>query len=285
MVDGVQGTSLALAIKDLAADFLGIKLRAEILGKFFDYDIRFRQPGRTIIYANLDIDRPKIKFSSRRYNRDPLGFFEKHKDLYCYMSRHELQKFDAGLYSALLGHTIKLTDGRTVKQINVAIPEKLQRDYKGNPLEFFRSSERIKSMSRWSLQQTDRGLYDALLRYGQIDQAILEVRVKKRTEEEKSRIVQAHSLYAGNLNLASRQLGVHTRTISLIWKKHGLRAMGGKGGRPRTLDHNKILEYYNIHNGNCGEAAKSLGIDRRTVWSIWKKHGKDTTKLGLEKVA
>ena len=43
----------------------------------------------------------KIRYGDRRYNGDPLAFFEEHADVYGGLTRRGLQKFDPGLYQAI----------------------------------------------------------------------------------------------------------------------------------------------------------------------------------------
>jgi len=68
---------------------------------------RFFIPRRPIIQIN------PIKFRRRNYNKNPLAFFNLHIDYYRNLSRSELFKLDAGLYTSLIRWN----------QIESAIPE------------------------------------------------------------------------------------------------------------------------------------------------------------------
>ncbi len=59
----------------------------------------------------------QIEFGLRRYNGNPLGFFQEHRHIYAPLSRSQLFAFDGGLYECL----------RQAGQLDVAIPEKRYR--------------------------------------------------------------------------------------------------------------------------------------------------------------
>jgi len=55
-----------------------------------------------------------IRFGNRRYQGNPLTFFEENTEIYSNLTRTELSKFDPGLYKAL----------RRAGQLELAIPER-----------------------------------------------------------------------------------------------------------------------------------------------------------------
>ncbi len=117
----------------------------------------------------------KIEFKNRDYglvSNDPLLFFREHIDFYAGMTRTQLKKVDKFLYNSL----------RDKNKLDLAIPfvyengqKKKLRLYRGfrSPLVYFRAHEQeFQVKSRMELKKIDVALYDALLRYKQLDQAI-----------------------------------------------------------------------------------------------------------------
>lgn len=289
----MSGENLSSERDEVIADFLGIYLRSGAVVKYLESG-GVIYPERRVIQIILNLDGVRIRWGDRRYHGTPLDYFQRHRKAYDGLSRNELSKRDVGLYSALHRNKTRAEDGREVRQIELAIPGKKQRDYRtyrDGPLGFFRENiERYKGLSRWGLQQKDNALYCALLRYGQLAQAIPDVRWKPRTSEEITqeivRVVNAHSLYHGNLNRAARELDLDGREVWRIWKNHSLIVKGGIGGRPRKdgkpnqsteRKTTEILEAHTLYGGNCGLAARNLGLVPGTVWYVWKKNSLKAT--------
>ncbi len=290
----ISGENLGSEHDEVIADFLGIDLRSGAVARYLESGGGVIYPERRVIQVIINLDNVRIRWGDRRYHGAPLDYFQRHRKIYDGLSRDELHQRDVGLYDALHRNKTKLEDGLKVKQIELAIPEKKQRDYRtylDGPLGFFRKNlEQYNGLSRWGLQKKDKGLYLALLRYGQLEEAIREVRWKPRTQEEIAqeiaRVVNAHSLYNGNLNKTARELDIDGRYVWRIWKDHSLSATGGKGGRPRRDGKpnqsterrtTEILEAHTLCSGNCGMAARSLGMAPGTVWYVWKKKGLKAT--------
>ena len=99
----------------------------------------------------------------------PLEYFKVNIERYNGLGRTQLSRCDNGLYHALL----------RAHQMDEAIPESLQkrkpRKFQGNPLAYFKEHEEMyKEMTRTQLRTFDQGLYLALHKTGQIDEAIPE---------------------------------------------------------------------------------------------------------------
>jgi len=78
------------------------------------------------------------------------------------MTRSQLGREDSGLYGALWKRGL----------LDEAIPDKAKRDFKGNPLEYFREHYRDREMTRGQLYKEDKGLYVSLLKHNQMEGAI-----------------------------------------------------------------------------------------------------------------
>lgn len=78
------------------------------------------------------------------------------------ISRSQLQKEDRGLYLSL----------RKKGQINIAIPSIKKRDFKGDPLTYFRKKYKNIRITRKQLSVEDSGLYSSLLRKKELSSAI-----------------------------------------------------------------------------------------------------------------
>lgn len=289
----MSGENLGSEPDEVIADFLGIDLRSRAVARYLQSG-GVIYPERRVIQVILDLDNVRIRWGDRRYQGNPLNYFQRHRKVYDGLSRNGLYKRDVGLYDALHRNKTRAEDGREVRQIELAIPEKKQRDYRtyrDGPLGFFRENiEQYKGLSRWGLQQKDKALYLALLRYDQLAQAIPDVRWKPRTSEEITqeitRVVNAHNLYSGNLNRTARELDLDGREVWRIWMNHSLIVKGGVGGRPRADGKpnqstegrtTEILEAHTLCSGNCNMAARSLGMVPGTVWYVWKKNGLKAT--------
>lgn len=79
-----------------------LQKRIDVLAKKYVKDGKLFMPKRPIIQVYFEPF--SIKFGNRRYNNNPLAFFEANKNIYGGMSRSELSFFDNGLYLALRNH-------------------------------------------------------------------------------------------------------------------------------------------------------------------------------------
>ena len=98
-----------------------------------------------------------IKFGQRRFNGNPLSFFEKNKNIYCWINKKiDLLLFDQGLYSALT----------RANQLNKIVFKK----YRGfsTPLDFFLHNSNYACLSRIDLRKKDMSLYCALSKKSQL---------------------------------------------------------------------------------------------------------------------
>lgn len=71
-------------------------------------------PPRPIISVRRNSQELDIRFGARKYNGNPLAFYESNQEIYQGMGRTELARFDQGMYQSL----------RVANQLDQAIPEK-----------------------------------------------------------------------------------------------------------------------------------------------------------------
>lgn len=104
------------------------------------------------------------------------------------------------------------------------------RDYQGRPLDFFRTQYAQKPISRWELSQEDMGLYRALLRHHQLDEAIPDLKsgyqkghAGKRgpPKEVIEKIIKAHGQY-DSARKAAENLPVCHKTVIKVWDQNKL---------------------------------------------------------------
>ncbi|PIN73423.1 hypothetical protein COV20_04305 [Candidatus Woesearchaeota archaeon CG10_big_fil_rev_8_21_14_0_10_45_16] len=95
------------------------------------------------------------------------------------------------------------------------------RDYAENPSAFYtKVYGSWEGLTRRELKKIDPSLHRALLRYGQLDEAIPDFR--GYTQYERDWIVVFHKHFEGNAVTAAKGLGKPRRTISKIWSEAGL---------------------------------------------------------------
>lgn len=96
--------------------------------------------------------------------------------------------------------------------------------YRGrrSPLEFFRSREKYRNLTRFELVQKDSGLYRTLLRHGQLEEAIPEKHMSSSLSEEQiNEIVKVYKK-TGKMRITARITHHNFRTVS---KYLGLRGI------------------------------------------------------------
>lgn len=226
-----QGSNLPvfLTVDDIIADFFGLNLRLEKLGRLLDHDRRFLQPERPLVYFSLD--GPYVKWGKRNYNGNPLAYFRRHADVYGRFvteGRAALFDFDSAIYNALRTHKAN-KNGSFVRQIELAIPG-------------------VKPCGRPEIKQSEidlivgayphfdgvatRAAYDLTYSRATITRhwrrAGLKVdssRKSKISEIERQQIIEAHSLYGGSAYQASRNLPFSSNTILKYWRHAGLQVL------------------------------------------------------------
>lgn len=99
-----------------------------------------------------------------------------------------------------------------------------RRSYGGNPLAFFRQHKIYGGLGREELYHFDRGLYEALQKAGQLDEAIPEKYGQKPPLSKKKRdqIIPLHETCNGSANQAAKALGCSKTTIVKYWRREGL---------------------------------------------------------------
>ncbi|MDO8509107.1 MAG: hypothetical protein Q7S27_05490 [Nanoarchaeota archaeon] len=110
---------------------------------------------------------PTHQIGSWRGFSSPLEYFKANSERFHGLGRTQLSRSDIGLYHALL----------KAHQMDEAIPKSLQkrkpRKFNGNPLAYFMAHESTyKEMTRGQLRAFDQGLWLALSKAKQLDQAI-----------------------------------------------------------------------------------------------------------------
>jgi transcriptional regulator with GAF, ATPase, and Fis domain len=169
-----------------------------------------------------------------------------------------------------------------------------RRNYDGNPLSYFRSHledfEQYKNRSQ--LAKGDKGMYRALIRASQLEEAIPEadefhVRMGRKggkgepflEEREINKIIIAHQTYNGNATEAARHLPHSSSTIIEHWRKKGLK-IRKRGRKKSDLQQKEIIDSYDPYNGNAAEAARHLPHSPPTFRKYWREKGLKIRKRG-----
>lgn len=132
-----------------------VKWRIEELVQRYGKDGHIVLPTHPIYTTRLLPIRFGVR--NRKYNGNPLFFFKRNQGVYGWIKkRGELSIFDYALYKALKRHG----------QLAEAIPK----SYRGfpSPLQFLKSNPKYSNLTKGQLRKTDRALYVALFRAGQL---------------------------------------------------------------------------------------------------------------------
>lgn len=162
-----------------------------------------------------------------------------------------------------------------------------QRKYNGNPLAYFRAHPKKfeKYKNRTQLFKGDSGIYRALGRAGQLEEAYPEANVLfvergrklgkgelSLSLKDKKIIVKAYKPNKGNVLEASRHLPYSASTIWRCWKKEGLDARGRRKNLTKS-DKKKVLQAYKPSRGNANKASKDLFYSVDTIIRCWRNAG------------
>lgn len=106
-----------------------------------------------------------------------------------------------------------------------------RRKFNSNPLQFHQDNLDVYGgMGRTELYLFDQGLYSALSRAGQLDEAIPEnLEKEKLSPQEIKMLVDNHSKYRGDATKTSLGVGFSRRTVLRYWREAGL-PIHKKGG-------------------------------------------------------
>ena len=215
----------------------------------------------------------KIKFGERKFNGDPLSYFRRNYDLYEGLSRKGLYKKDRGIYSSLLRYG----------QMADAIPETIWRNYNGNPMVYFREHEdEYKGLSRRGLYEKDTGMYQALLKYKQLDEAIPEIKDGGFKPVAASKIKKLFKVYKGDATIAAKKVGIATATATTYLRKAGFEIA------PLGFLKNRIPEevkkaVVDAHKKNniASQVADNFCIAGDTVLRFWREAGLPILPQGM----
>jgi len=164
---------LGLAPEDIVQSKSIIEARVQQLFERFNVDGKIKIPRRPIKRVTFEPEL-RIEFGKRRFDGNPLAFFQENSEVYAGMSKSQLQTFDPSLYMKLLG----------TGKLNEAIPEDKRfskhdggtgkyRGYK-SPLEYLRAHRKeLEGLSRRDLSKVDQGLYFGLKDTGMLDEAMV----------------------------------------------------------------------------------------------------------------
>lgn len=267
LMNNSRNGQINLQPEDILTGSLLIRERVDALVRLLEQDTRFRQPERQLIYVNLD--GPYARFRKRDYHEDPLNYFRKHNHVYGGMSRTELQDFDPGLYQTLRRRRTKSEGGVVVKQIELAIPNRLIRDFKDNPLAYLvENYGKYVGMSFSDFRKSDRSLYGKLIANDQLNLA-------RRLFGGDYKFLDVHRLCNADSNLAARMLGISDDVVLKRWHRYGLGVSRPIKRRSRE-EELIITDAHKLFDGNCLSAARHLSLSTSTVWVTWKKYGLQT---------
>jgi len=225
----------------------------------FKFNGGLKIPQRPIIHVNFNPLR--IKFGNRKYDGNPLAFFQKNIDTYGKMSRGQLQKFDGGLDVSL----------RKYGQLDLAIPERKCNNYR------LKQEEIDKIISAYSLcdgirkraiEITGRSA-KAVSKYWKKNGLKATGTGRSLTKVQIKEIHLANELYNGNAAEAARNLPYKRATIYLRWKMAGLRTQTyGEASKLTSAKIKEIKEAKTKFN-SMKDAAKHLNYDERTIKKYW----------------
>lgn len=167
------------------------------------------------------------------------------------------------------------------------------RNYNGNPLAYYREhfEEFGEYKNRSQLSRGDSGMHRALIRYGQLEEAIPEANQmavelgralgKGRLEcssEDKRKIIEAYEPFDGNALKASKHLHYAASTVWTYWKRAGLDARGNK--KLSESKNKKLFKAYEKFGGNALKASRNLHHAVATVLRHWRKFGFEIRRRG-----
>ncbi len=215
-------------------------------------------------YNQLDKAIPK---KNRDFKKKPLKYYRKHLKLYEGMSRSELFKFDQGLYKSLIRWN----------QLETAIPKTIHRDFKKNPLAFFRKYQEIyKGMSRSELFKFDPSLYESLRRWSQLELAIPNVKdtkFKGLPKENIEEIIKFLKIHKSPTKVA-KKLNISRATVDKYGLKYKIRKPNKRTGTPGYSK--QMIKNMVECLKKCKKASKvaeCYGISRFTVIKHGRKAG------------
>ena len=258
-----------------------IQHRIGILAKIYEKGGEIVFPKRLI--SSIQFDPFYIRFSPRRYNGNPLTFFEQHRDFFekfC-KSRKQLYWFDAGIYDTLRkngqlslaiphANPFRVELGRRLGKKELKLTEKQLEEialahstYQGNASETARNLPYSYAtiINRWKdfkLPVLGKPNYQR--------------KQHKLLSEQIDDIILAHSTYQGNTSEAARHLPYCYATIRKYWKEARFESSEKALGRDLSLSQEKIEKIVAAHStyqGNALLAAKNLCHSHRTVTKYW----------------
>ncbi len=150
--------------------------------------------------------------------------------------------------------------------------EKTSRVIIGNALEFYRAHEKeFKGMSRTELSKAAPGLYQGLLKSGDIQKAIpTNNHGGKVSGKNLEKILSTYIPSEGVLKVASSMVNYSEGTISRYWQENGLEIIGVK---LNLEEREEIINSYEKSFGNITYAAKYLNKSRATIAKYWRDAG------------
>jgi hypothetical protein len=216
-------------------------------------------PQRTIV--TVSFDPLSFRFRRRRFNGNPLSFFQEHGDRYKGLSRSELAKFDRGLYDSLI----------RFGQLDIAVPQNQRL-----PLS---DAERQKIVAAFLVN--NGGIKRTAIQSGHAISTIdkytkrlgLEAQQHGRplSDDKRKHIISCYGDCAGDAHSAARKIGCSYKTVARYWASAGLKAKG-IGGRCLPADQIKeICDAYSTYGGNARSAARGLHYSRGTISKYWKE--------------
>ncbi len=178
-----------------------------------------------------------------RYTGDPLLFFKNHLELYGQVkSQVELKRLDPKLHHALANHN----------QLREIFPSKTYRGFP-SPLDYFYAHPELHGLGRFGIHEADRGLYDALRRWDQLQQ-IPRKRIPYRGFSSPLDYFNAHSEMHGLTKTQFANQYPNEYRALIRWKQLELAI-------PKTYrGFSSPLDYFNTHEELWDLTRKQLSI-------------------------
>ncbi|MFH1445542.1 MAG: hypothetical protein ABIF08_03620 [Nanoarchaeota archaeon] len=250
-----------------------IKETLDELERLYGVNGEILMPRRPII--SIECNPLAIKFGRRRFNGNPLAYFNEHEKIYRKLcggeiTRTRLMKVDESLYRALWQH--KQLDGVAEKK---TIRRKEFRSC-ATALDYFRSNFRNRVLTRTELKRIDYPLYRHLHNFDQIDEAIPETLCDwdktPLCDEDVDYVISLHSVYEGNALKAAENEKFGRTTFLKYWKNAGLPILDPGYPRYSDAEIDRLVMLYREH-GNIRKLAEITKHDTKTISKYLKKRG------------
>lgn len=216
---------------------------------------------------DLRFDPFLIQFGRRKYNGNPLNYFEEHKQFYSGMTRNQLAKFDSGLYCSL----------RKSGQLEKGIPIIANRLSESEIKQILDSHEISKGIP-FKAEKITNFDHHTIRKYWR------EYGLEIFSKIDHEKVVSSYDLYKGIASKAAKFLRCSTTTVLIHWRQEGLFIREPKHQKDIEYDYSyyeplkekrrrEILPLYEEFNGNATRASNNSPYCYGTICNYWKEAG------------